>query len=354
MKIFITGDLGYLGRVLHAVLRAEGHEVGGLDAGLFEPGRGPFARDVRDIKGSDVAGFDAVVHLAAVCNDACGELSTSATHAINHGATVRLATLARNLGVDRFVLASTCSVYGDSSAREVDETCVVTPLTAYATSKFRAERALSGLAADGFWPVSLRFATLFGPSASFRSDLLLNRMVGTAVRSGVIRIHNAAIRRPVLHVEDAARAILHVLDAPPPLLRVGVFNVGDTKLNHRLGEFADMVQQAVPSAALRHEPATDHRSYTVRFDRFQDAFPAWSPQHGVETGTAELVRHYSSDTMGTHVPAAGWGSTDRRPHLLSLISAGLVGPDLRWRPTTAHTGADHSGGYDGLAARDLR
>ncbi|GLP67162.1 NAD-dependent dehydratase [Streptomyces sp. TUS-ST3] len=337
MKIFITGDLGYLGRVLHALLRAEGHEVGGLDAGLFERGPGRPSRDVRDIKGSDMAGFDAVVHLAAVCNDACGELSTSATHAINHGATVRLAALARNLGVGRFVLASSCSVYGDSPAREADETCPVTPLTAYAASKLRAERALSGLAADGFWPVALRFATLFGPSTSFRSDILLNRMVGTAVRSGVIRVNNAEIRRPVLHVEDAAYAILHVLNAPPPLLRMGVFNVGDTKLNHQLGEFADMVQQAVPSASIRQEPATDHRSYSVRFDRFQDAFPRWSPQHSVERGIAELARYYRSDTTSMHTLAASWGSTDRRAHLLSLIAAGLVGQDLRWRPPTART-----------------
>ncbi len=113
--------------------------------------------------------------------------------------------------------------------------------------------------------------------------------------------------------------------------------MGDTKLNHQLGEFADVVQQAVPTAVIRYEPATDHRSYTVRFDRFQNAFPTWSPQHSVETGTAELAHYYRSDTASTHTPTVGWGPTDRRAHLLSLTSAGRIGPDLRWRPPTAST-----------------
>ncbi|MDX3639702.1 SDR family oxidoreductase [Streptomyces sp. MB09-02B] len=329
MKILITGNRGYLGRVLHDLLRGDGHDVGGFDIGLFEANFASSLCDIRDIKGSDIASFDAVVHLAAVCNDACGELSASATHAINHAATVRLATLARNVGVGRFVLASSCSVYGHTSLSEVDESSQVAPLTAYAASKFAAERALLGLATDGFCPVALRFATLFGPSAAFRSDILLNRMVGTAVRRGVVHVNGPDIRRPMLHVHDAARAIAHVLSAETSLVRVGVYNVGCTTLNHKLDEVADMVRQAVPTAEIRHRPATDQRTYTVRFDRFRDAFPTWSPQRAVDDGAGELASFYGSEAARRQVPAVGWGSTDRLAHLLALSSADLIGPDLR-------------------------
>ncbi|MER5201029.1 NAD-dependent epimerase/dehydratase family protein [Streptomyces sp. NPDC002755] len=334
MKILLTGHLGYLGQTVGTLLHAGGHEVAGVDTGLFEREHSAFAHDIRDIRGCDVAGFDAVVHLAAVCNDACGELSASATHAINHDATVRLATLARDVGVRRFVLASSCSVYGNSPNDEVDESCAIIPLTAYyAASKFKAERALCGLATDGFWPVALRFATLFGPSASFRSDILLNRMVGTAVRCGVIRVSNFAVQRPLLHVVDAAHAITQVLAAPPQLLRVGVFNVGDTNLNHRLDEVADVVRQAVPSAEIRYQPAADHRSYTVRFDRYREAFPGWSPQHTIEGGTEELVRYYRSDTTDSRLPADDTAALLLDPHRAPLP---LTPPEAGTQPETLY------------------
>jgi nucleoside-diphosphate-sugar epimerase len=215
----------------------------------------------------------------------------------------------------------------------------VFPLTAYAASKFAAECALLRLAAEEFWPVSLRFATLFGASPAFRSDILLNRMVGTAVREGVIRVSDPEIRRPLLHVHDAARAIAHVLSAPPPLLRTGLYNVGGTGLNHRLEEVAHVVQQAVPAADIHYEDATtDHRSYTVRFTRFRDAFPAWTPAYGIAEGAAQLVHYYGTAPAtpcppgpgaASYPPATGWGTTDRRAHLLALTAAHLLGRDLR-------------------------
>ena len=216
MRVLLTGSGGYVGAVARAVLASSGHDVIGLDTGLYEgcdlgaPPRPPDVRvDIRDVREEHLDGFDAVVHLAALSNDPIGELDEALTYAINHEATVRLAELARSRGVERFVFASSCSMYGASgSGLPVDESAPLAPLTAYAESKVRSERSLAEMTSDDFSPVSLRFATAYGVSPRLRLDIVLNNLVGWALTTGAVRLQSDGTAwRPLIHVEDMAGAI---------------------------------------------------------------------------------------------------------------------------------------------------
>ncbi|SFF35291.1 Nucleoside-diphosphate-sugar epimerase [Actinacidiphila alni] len=349
MRVLITGDRGYLGTALRRRLRRTGHEVIGLDAGYFTLDAVDRGRDLRDIGPHQLAGCDAVVNLAAICNDACGDLSADVTDAVNHQAAVRLAQLARDAGAARFVQASSCSIYGAGGATAVDESGTPAPRTAYAASKLDAEKGLARLAERHFTPVMLRFATLYGPSPAFRSDILLNRMVGTAVRSGVVRVHgDGTLHRPLLHVEDAARAIETVLCADTGLLSGQVYNVGSNEHNYRIGDLAKQVVAVLPGARVVYSAAADDRSYTVRFDKFGRAFPDWSPANSPRTAIAPLVDAHDRlraaagtgpieatgtsllPPVGNSAPDEDWSTSDRRNHLVKLRSLGLITPDFRW------------------------
>jgi nucleoside-diphosphate-sugar epimerase len=185
-------------------------------------------RDVRDAGPADLEGTEAVVHLAALSNDPLGEFDESLTYAINHEASVRIAELARDAGTERFVFASSCSMYGASgSATPVDESAPLAPLTAYAESKVRAERSLEALASDDFSPVSLRFATAYGASPRLRLDIVLNNLVGWAITTGAVRLQSdGSAWRPLIHVEDMARACLAAVEAPRELITARRFNTG--------------------------------------------------------------------------------------------------------------------------------
>jgi nucleoside-diphosphate-sugar epimerase len=350
MRIFIAGHRGYFGSVLSEVLRQSGHTVVGLDTGYFDdPRPGPPGRDVRDIVAADLAGCDGVVNLAAICNDACGEISPAATLEINHVAAARLAAVARDAGVPRYVLASSCSVYGAAGDANLDETSPTAPITAYAASKIEAERSVARLATADFAPVSLRFATLFGTSPSFRSDILLNRILGTALRWGAIRINgDGKLWRPMLHVRDAARAIGCVLAAEPALVRAMTYNVGSTEQNYRLADVVDAALEAAPTARVSHGPAVDQRSYHVRFDRFAATFSRWAPHRLLADGVREVAGMLRASAPAELAgPGNGWGRTDRREHLLALRAAGELDGDFRWaaaRGATAPAAAASNGG----------
>jgi nucleoside-diphosphate-sugar epimerase len=332
MRIFVAGHRGYFGSVLCEVLDGSGHLVIGMDTCYFDGSPSPPSRDIRDVKVADLVGCDGVVNLAAICNDACGELAPAGTHQINHAGAARLAALARQAGVPRYVLASSCSAYGAAGDTDLSEDSPTAPITAYAASKLDAERSIAGLATADFAPVSLRFATLFGTSPSFRSDILLNRIVATALRWGAIRINgDGKLWRPLLHVRDAARAIECVLAAEPSVVRAETYNVGSTSQNYRIRDVVDAALEVVPDVRVGHGPADDHRSYHVRFDRFAAAFGQWSAQRSLPDGVREVAT-----MLDTSPPAElagrgeGWGRTDRREHLLVLRASGALTEDFRW------------------------
>ncbi|MFC0543432.1 NAD-dependent epimerase/dehydratase family protein [Kutzneria chonburiensis] len=333
MRIFLTGNEGYLGSVVQEELIEAGHTVTGHDAGFFSTDGERRAWDIRDITADDLRGHDAIVHLAGLSNDAAGELSEDVTLEINQRGSIQLAELAREAGVERFVFASSCSVYGDAHQPELTEDGEVRPLTAYARSKLVAERAIVAL--DGLCATALRFATLFGASPALRNDLMVNRMVGTAARYGKITVTgDGAATRPLLHVRDAATAIVSTLEAPAAAVRGQVFNVGVPGANYTIRSVAELVTDRFPAAEISFAGSPDHRSYTVCFDRFTSTVTAWQPRYDVEYGIREVAEYLEH---AEPFPRIGnpWGRGERSSWLHLLRQENVLTDAFRW--TRAHS-----------------
>src|SRR3989442_1677081 len=261
MRVLVTGHNGYIGSVLTRMARAAGHDVVGLDTYYFEGCTlGPEERDVpalrldlRDVTADHVAGFDAVIHLAALSNDPLGNLHAATTFAINHRASVRLAEAAKAAGVPRFLFASSCSLYGLAGDAMLTEEASFNPITPYGESKVLVERDVRRLADDRFAPVFLRNATAYGVSSRLRLDIVVNNLVGAAVSTGEILVQSDGTPwRPLVHVEDFARAFLAALHAPRAAVHNQAFNVGRTTENYRVSELAELVRQAVPGTTVRY------------------------------------------------------------------------------------------------------
>jgi nucleoside-diphosphate-sugar epimerase len=336
MRVLVTGHQGYLGTVMVPVLLAAGHDVVGLDSGLFEecilgepPEDPPAIRvDVRDVAIEHLIGFDAVIHLAALSNDPLGALAPQITYDVNHHASVRLARLSKAAGVRRFLYASTCSVYGSAGEDLVTESAPLRPLTPYAESKVRVEDDVAAIADVSFSPVFLRNATAFGFSPRLRADIVLNNLVGHASLTGCVRVlSDGTPWRPLVHARDIAVAFLTALEAPIDKVHSRAFNVGAESNNLTVAEIAQSVVDVVPDATLliTGESGPDPRSYRVDFSAFREAVgfvATWS----IPDGAAELYREYS---------AAGLTADDfankftRLPQLEALRDIGLVDASLR-------------------------
>ncbi len=338
MRVLLTGHQGYLGTVMAPVLAAADHEVVGLDSGLFadcvlgpHPADPPgLAIDLRDITDKQLAGFDAVVHLAALSNDPLGSLNPQITYDINLHASTRLARISKQAGVRRFLYASTCSVYGAAGGDElVTEDAALRPVTPYAESKVRVEDELFALADDDFWPVSLRNATAFGFSPRLRADLVLNHLVGHAVLTGAVKVlSDGTPWRPLVHAADIAAAFAAVLAAPREAIYARAFNVGCEANNRTIAQIADAVVRAVPGSTLviTGETGSDPRSYRVDFSAVRSALPGFAPQWTIEQGAQELHHAYTNYRLSQE-------AFDRRFTRLAWLAArpraGAVADDLR-------------------------
>ncbi|MER7583581.1 SDR family oxidoreductase [Kitasatospora sp. NPDC097691] len=340
MRVLLTGHQGYLGTVMAPVLAAAGHEVVGLDAGLFADcvlGPAPadpagHRVDLRDVTAEHVAGVDAVIHLAALSNDPLGSLAPDLTYDINHHASVRLAELARDAGVRRFLYASTCSVYGAAGGDElVAENAPLRPVTPYAESKVRVEDDLHDLADGDFSPVFMRNATAFGYSPRLRADIVLNNLVGHALLTGeVLVLSDGTPWRPLVHAADIARAFAAALVAPREAVHDEAFNIGSETNNVTVAEIAELVAEAVEGSKVRitGEAGADPRSYRVDFSRFRAAVPDFACEWTVQRGALELAQAYREFGLTRE-------DFEQRFTRLAVLrrasEAGTVDDTLRWR-----------------------
>ena len=338
MHVLLTGHQGYLGTVMAPLLAEAGHTVVGLDSGLFAdcvlgkldvPDVPGIAVDLRDVTVDQLAGFDAVVHMAALSNDPLGSLSPKITFDINHLASIRLARLAKDAGVGRFIYASTCSVYGAQSGDKlVDEEAPLKPVTPYAISKVRVEDEIAALADGDFVPVSMRNATAFGFSPRLRADIVLNNLVGHAVLSGVVKVlSDGTPWRPLVHANDIAGAVIAALRAPAEVVRGRAYNVGTERNNCTVAEIAQAVCEAVLGSQLNitGETGNDPRSYRVDFSRARKEL-GFEASWTIPDGADQLAREYRARRLTQE-------QFDRRFTRLAVLAArrdtGELSPAMR-------------------------
>ena len=344
-RILLTGNNGYIGSVMAPWLQRAGYDVVGLDADYFADckltpydGVPTLRKDLRTVSSADLRGFDAVVHLAALSNDPIGNLNEGWTRSINLEGTIRLATLAKEAGVRRFVFSSSCIMYGMSNLSIVDETSPLAPQTEYARSKVVAELALRNLADDRFSPTYCRNGTIYGLSPRMRFDTVLNNLMGSAFTTGRVEMNSdGSPWRPVVNVEDVVRAFQAVLEAPREIIHNEAFNIGSDKLNVQIRDLAKIVAETVPGCelALVPLPEADQRTYKAGFDKFRDSFPdfefRWTPRDGAQ----KLYQDFKS--IGLTLEQYTDKQFIRLRWLRHLVDAGLVDNSLfaRWNTERA-------------------
>ncbi len=328
------------------MLLAAGHEVVGLDSNIYK--RSTFGqqtptipqivaipeiiKDVREVTVEDLEGFDAVLHLAGLSNDPLGNFKPAITFEINHLAGVRLAKLAKQAGIERFIFSSSCSNYGAGGQDWLDEQSPFNPVTPYAHSKVRVEQDVSPLADDTFSPTFLRSATAYGVSPRLRFDLVLNNLVAWALTTGLIYLKSDGTPwRPVVHIEDISRAFLAVLHAPRELVHNEAFNVGTSEDNYQIRELAEIVQAAVPGCRLEYAPGAgpDKRCYRVDCSKILRTLPEFQPQWNARKGAAELYQAYTA--VGITLEEFEGPRYKRIAHIQKLIEDKHLDETLRWK-----------------------
>lgn len=324
--------------MLAPLLREAGHELTGLDSDLFERctfgedyERIPSLRkDVRDVELRDLKGFDAVLHLAGLSNDPLGDLDPDLTYEINHLASVRLAELAKEAGVRRFIFSSSCSNYGAGGDDLLDESSAFNPVTPYGISKVRVEQDVAKLGDAKFSPTFLRNATAYGVSPRLRFDLVLNNLVAWAYATGKVFIKSDGTPwRPIVHIEDISRAFLAVLEAPVDLVHNEAFNVGRSEDNYRIRELAEIVKETVPGTEIEYasDAGPDKRCYRVDCGKIQRVLPSFQPAWNARRGAEELYSTYKR--IGLKVDDFEGVKYKRIAHIRHLIAEGVIDGKLR-------------------------
>ena len=342
MRVLVTGHKGYIGTVLVPLLMAAGHDVVGLDSDLYE--RCTFGdeagiqdipalkKDIRDVEASDLEGFEAVIHLAALSNDPLGDLNPELTYEINHAASVRLAELAKEMGTTRFIFSSSCSTYGAAGEDLLNEEAAFNPVTPYGVSKVWVERDVAKLADADFSPTFLRNATAYGISPRQRFGLVLNNLVAWAFTTDRVYLKSDGTAwRPIVHVEDISRAFIAVLHAPREVTHNQAFNVGITDENYRIRDLAVIVEETVPGCRIEYaeDAGPDKRTYRVDFSKIARMLPEFKPQWDARRGAQQLYEAYQK--IGLKVEDIEGPRYMRINHIRQLLSTNRLDATLRWR-----------------------
>ena len=339
MRILVTGHQGYIGTILTPMLAAEGYDVVGLDTDLYE--RSTFGesfheipnlkKDIRDIEIYDLDGFDAIMHLAGLSNDPLGNLDPELTYEINYTASVRLAKLAKEAGIRRFIFSSSCSNYGSAGENWIDEKGIFNPVTPYAKSKVLVEQEVAKMADSNFSPTFLRNATAYGVSPRLRFDLVLNNLVAWAFTTGRIFLKSDGTPwRPIVHIEDISRAFIAVLKAPLDLVHNEAFNVGRHEDNYQIRDLAQLVKEIVPNCRIEYDTnaGPDKRSYRVDCNKILRTLPDFKPKWNARKGAEELYHAYQR--VGLCLDDFEGARYKRIAHIELLMKEGQLDSSLRW------------------------
>ena len=343
MRLMVTGDQGYIGAVLVPILMGKGYEVIGYDAGYFtentlqdiEEDYTKIRKDIRDIEKNDLKGIDGIIHLAGLSNDPLGDFSPLLTEDINFSGTMRLAELAKECGVSRFVYASSQSMYGISeSSDELDEdNSVKNPITAYAIAKWRAEQQLHVMSTDDFVITSFRPSTVFGASPRLRCDIVFNNLVACAYTTGRIEIMSDGTPwRPTVHIRDVCSAFIAGIEAPSSLVAGRAVNVGVRNGNFTVRAIAEAAQRAVPGCDLvfTGEHGSDSRTYKVGFSRIlTELSDYYKPEWDLDMGGRELVAFF--DDISFSENQFRGRDTNRLAQLKHQINNNVVNSDFRYK-----------------------
>ena len=303
MNVFITGHLGYIGSHLVTCLKKEGHLVTGCDLNMFKQANWhpltqvdlELKKDFRNLTIEELKGYDCLIHLAAISNDPMGALAPQLTYNINCEGSIALAKLAKEAKIPRFLFASSCSIYGKGETLDLDESASFNPLSTYATSKIDTEYKLKQMADDNFSPVFLRNATAYGDSPVFRTDLVVNNLLGCAFSKGEIRImSDGSPWRPLIHCKDIARAFVAFLTAPKEVIHNQAVNVGGNKENYQVKDVVHLVKNCLPNSSIifTGEVGTDPRDYRVNFNKLHQLLPNFKLEYSLTSGIDELFNTF--------------------------------------------------------------
>ena len=342
MRVLVTGHNGYVGTVLVPMLLKSGHDVVGLDTNLYQAATfgdddaadtvPAINKDVRDVTHADIDGFDAILHLAGLSNDPLGDLNPELTYEINHQASVRLAEIGKEVGVERYIFSSSCSNYGAGVDDWLTEESAFNPVTPYGRSKVMVEQDVAKLADDKFSPTFLRSSTAYGVSPRLRFDLVINNLTAWAYTTGLVYLKSDGTPwRPVVHIEDMALAFVAALHAPRELIHNEAFNVGRPEENYRIRELAEIVAEVVPGSRVEFAEgaSADKRNYRVDSSKIARTLPEFKPKWTARLGAQELYEAYQR--VGLQLDEFEGPRYRRIDHIKMLINEGRLDDRLRWR-----------------------